>query len=509
LFAFQYGHFNNSLPLLVESIILILVLLLNCGISYWNSRSRHLELYNKARKLTEKIRNCYNNEELMHYWASGNFYPHLNTPTSPCISLQWTYRDGNLVNLSSALLVAGDVILGNPGRQVPAKCQRIDKVISRPKKLSDFNLDGMQDWQSENSNTYTYVFDDSLKDSSFSRGEIFTCKVENAPESFTQPRLRRVMKPSKYLILETPYISDLKATLSSHSHQRAATAFEKELRLIFVRYLEYLLVPSICVLVLIFSVIHYCYVEFTAPHIDTGPATIVLIFLRPVMAIIPLLPLALPILWLVLNVYGLIKLDSIYENFNRNEDKLKTDSNHQSWHKSSHSSDEDMMDSYYLNQHGGSNNCNYNRSSSKCDREYFLEEVDPDTLNRSIPENTLHCKRILQELFSFLYNDNGNLWRTANLLHVFGSITALCCCDKKGILSFPNPTADKVFFLTAPNQGQTTKDALEQNDEQTEFDHEAQVEQKPIEDKRNCKYFLLLSGYFPTNQLCYFSHLFQ
>ncbi|PNF21037.1 hypothetical protein B7P43_G08399 [Cryptotermes secundus] len=37
--------------------------------------------------------------------------------------------------------------------------------------------------------------------------------------------------------------------------------------------------------------------------------------------------------------------------------------------------------------------------------------------------------------------------RSANLLHVLGSVTALCCVDKKGILSWPNPTAEKIFFL--------------------------------------------------------------
>lgn len=39
------------------------------------------------------------------------------------------------------------------------------------------------------------------------------------------------------------------------------------------------------------------------------------------------------------------------------------------------------------------------------------------------------------------------LGRSANLVQVLGSITALCCVDKKGILSWPNPTAEKVFFL--------------------------------------------------------------
>lgn len=39
-------------------------------------------------------------------------YPNLYTPYSPCITLQWTYRDGKLVNLPWSLLVKDDIILG-------------------------------------------------------------------------------------------------------------------------------------------------------------------------------------------------------------------------------------------------------------------------------------------------------------------------------------------------------------------------------------------------------------
>lgn len=476
---------------MVESIILILVLFLNCALIYWNSRSRHLELFNKAKKLCEKLKSCYSNEELILHWASGNFYPHLNTPTSPCISLQWTFRDGKLVNLPTALLVTGDVIFLNPGRAVPAKCRRIDTVVKRPKKLSDYTLNDFSTEEEQNELTYTYMFDDTLKDyCSFLRGETFAPKVDNAPGSFTLPRLRKAVKPCKFLVLETPFISDLKATLSSHSMRIKPTAFEKELRLIFVRYISYILVPCICIPVLLCSVIHYCYVEFTGNNLDTGAATIVLIFLRPVMAVIPLLPLALPVLWLVLNVYGMVKLDSIYENFCQNEGQLRSglESNHNYLRKSSQSSKE-FTNTDYLRQPNENG-----LSSHKWNKDYFLEEIDPDNLNCSIPREKLEFKRILKELFAFLYNDNGNLWRTANLLHVFGSITALCCVDKKGILSWPNPTADKIFFLTAQNQGQN-KDSFEQNEEHNDVAHETTsnaTESRLTEaDKRDCRFIQL------------------
>lgn len=34
---------------------------------------------------------------------------------------------------------------------------------------------------------------------------------------------------------------------------------------------------------------------------------------------------------------------------------------------------------------------------------------------------------------------------------------ALCCVDKKGILSWPNPTAEKVFFLRDPSSTPSNK----------------------------------------------------
>lgn len=54
-------------------------------------------------------------------WKAEN-YPHLCSPLSPCITLQWTYRDGHLVNLPWALLVAGDIIVIKPSQQSPGFC---------------------------------------------------------------------------------------------------------------------------------------------------------------------------------------------------------------------------------------------------------------------------------------------------------------------------------------------------------------------------------------------------
>ncbi|XP_027197500.2 transmembrane protein 94-like protein l(2)k05819 isoform X3 [Dermatophagoides pteronyssinus] len=443
LIAFEFGHFTSSIPLAIENVILVLVLILNIGIIYWSSKSRHTELYDKAVRLAEKIRDCANNEQLMNQWATHIFYANLATPASPCISIQRTYRDDKLVNLPVSLLVKGDVIYLEPGHKAPANCRRIDKVIKRGKKLNDYHFyDGGNDQfpHATLDHAYTYVFlDDEIgKDAILHRDEIFAPKVDNEPETFTVPRFRKSLKPSKFLLIETPYVTDLKTALSLQSqHGRKPTAFEKEFRLIFVRYLEHILVPIIFIIVLGFSIVHYCYVEFTGSHFDTTAATIALILLRPVMTILPLLPLALPSLWLILNVYGLIRLEIIYKYFHMNEDKLL---------KSGKSSDSFRDYDLNTNIHLTENPLYQNNSAIR--REHLLEEIDPDQI-RMIPTENLMLQKILKKIFFFFSNENGNLWRTANLLHVLGSITALCCVDKKGILSWPNPIADKVFFLSS------------------------------------------------------------
>lgn len=453
VFSIIYGHFNSVVPLNIESLILVLVLVVNTSLAYWNSRSRYLEIFHKARELTVQLANNAADESLLRRWATGLVYPQLNTPTSPCISLQWTYRDGRLVNLPSSLLVTGDVILLAPGRPAPANCRRIERVLPKKRTLSDLGaeIDKELDEQLHNilrdNFEYNYVFygQDSSKNCSLQKGDVFMAGSEEAttspekstPATFTIPRLRRTAKPSKFLIIETPYIKELKLALTNHALHRTPTAFQKELRLIFVRYLEHILVPFICLLVLVFSIVHYCYVEFTRSSSDTTAAALALIFLRPVMAILPLLPLALPTLWLVLNSYGLIKLYVIYESFCRNEKNLKVDS-----------------DNYRLvwnnnNIGAGKSNGSFNEYSENCEllqssttanqqtqnkvtNNFYLDEIDPDTLTASMPKGGINLVTIVRELFRFAFDQSRALWRTANLLHVLGSITALCCVDRHG-----------------------------------------------------------------------------
>lgn len=57
-------------------------------------------------------------------WSTQDYLP-LHSPHSSSVSLQWTYRDGDLVNLPQVLLVESDVIVVRPGRPAPGRACKI------------------------------------------------------------------------------------------------------------------------------------------------------------------------------------------------------------------------------------------------------------------------------------------------------------------------------------------------------------------------------------------------
>lgn len=75
----------------------------------------------------------------------------------------------------------------------------------------------------------------------------------------------------------------------------------------------------------------------------------------------------------------------------------------------------------------------------------FQEDLDTPTFDWE--KTRLSTMHVLANWFSLWQGNSNLLGRSANVVQVLGSITALCCVDKKGILSWPNPTAEKVFFL--------------------------------------------------------------
>lgn len=121
----------------------------------------------------------------------------------------------------------------------------------------------------------------------------------------------------------------------------------------------------------------------------------------PLCSILPVIPMMFPVMWIIINLWGVARLQT------------------------------------YIEQPETIARPEQQRS--------FQEDLDTPTVECE------NVKLLFKEVFCNwvrLWNgDSILLPRTANVVQVLGSVTALCCVDKKGILSWPNPTAEKVFFL--------------------------------------------------------------
>ncbi|CAH2037908.1 unnamed protein product, partial [Iphiclides podalirius] len=305
-----------------------------------------------------------------------NHYPHLCAPFSPCVILQWTYRDATIVNLPWALLVEGDVIVLRPGQEVPGHCK------------------GLQP-----------------EDPELFFGQIFQPGVQNK-ENFTTPRVRTPHQNKAYKMLETPYLKNLKLALEQATN-RPVTVFEKQRYLCTVKIMEGIVLPLVIAIVVIASFFRHMY------HLPGITHWTEIYFLQTIAASLPLLQIIFPIAWVTLNCYGLARF------------KLLSETRQKYIRPKSCSISEDASDPLI--------------------QALSESNLKPDSL-RSLGRTFINILLGREDMVS----------RTANIVHVLGSLSALCCIDKKGILSWPNPTAEKVFFLrnSSPLSQNSSKTSL-------------------------------------------------
>lgn len=118
-------------------------------------------------------------------------------------------------------------------------------------------------------------------------------------------------------------------------------------------------------------------------------------------AVLPILPLVFPVLWNSVNLWGVARLETLLT---------------------------------------------MPKPTKKSDQEKLFQ-VDLDTPTFEWETAILPSRDVFTNWIGLWQGNSYLLGRSANVVQVLGSITALCCVDKKGILSWPNPTAEKVFFL--------------------------------------------------------------
>nr|CAD7393702.1 unnamed protein product [Timema cristinae] len=296
-------------------------------------------------------------------WSAEN-YPHLFSPHAPCITLQWTYRDGKIINLPWALLVTGDVIVIRPGQTVPGNCVPLEEKDGPPLRSQE-----------------TYI-----------------PPAQMAHELFSAPTARVPYPNKKYVLQETPYLVNLRLALEQFL-DRPVTYYNRLRHLLIITCIEQLALPVTVVSVLFVNLLKFIYLRQWLGHWTE------VFLLQPVSVSLPLLPITFPAAWLVLDSLGMARLQALI---------------HVPMHV------QNVVDPF--------------------------EETDLAESKISVPE--IKFRDVWNNFVELLQGRGEIPSRSVNLLHVLGSVTALSCADKKGILSWPNPTAEKVFFLR--NSGNTT-----------------------------------------------------
>jgi len=387
-----------------QSVLVVAVLIINVTVIGWDTNKYHQELHDKARYLASRISDLLNVSSDMEAWTSGKFFPQLYLPHSPCITLQWTFRDGKTVNLPTPLLVKGDVIKLCPGTPAPGLCQNLEPVGPPDHAKSPSSL--------------------ILK-----TGELFVPMVDVVPPDFTGARFRQMVSPVKFVMMETPFLNGLKLSLEG-SWTRPRSLYDKERHGIIREYIEQIIIPLAAFLLMIVCFTRYSHFRDKDSKVTWTELNRTLH--RMSLVIFPLVPFALPISWIVLNAMGVSHI--LYLCPSRDDPKSSagtcSSSDGPTGRLSKLISGKDGVDPF-----------------DDIDTEVGSDVNDNLLVTGS---DTMTWKETFQSVIGLLKNKEGTLWRSANVVQALGSMTALCCVDKKGILSWPNPTADKVFFLTSP-----------------------------------------------------------
>lgn len=84
----------------LTAVLVLLILIFNASFVFREEKLKSTELGRKTKLILEDLKLSVT---LSKDWKGIN-YPHLCSPLSPCISLVWTYRDNELVNLPTALV---------------------------------------------------------------------------------------------------------------------------------------------------------------------------------------------------------------------------------------------------------------------------------------------------------------------------------------------------------------------------------------------------------------------
>ncbi|XP_065226328.1 transmembrane protein 94 isoform X2 [Planococcus citri] len=367
-------------------LLLFFLLVVNFGVVFWDHYLRMNEFNTRIVYILKLLKKT----ERKNDWHA-DLLPNLYTPHSPSVSLQWTIRDGHLVNLPAVLLAKDDIIVMRPGQQSPAQAEALEP--------------------SENGSYETLQPD-----------QLFACGAggsENvdANDSY-QSIIREPFQDRVFKVKQAPYISQLNSIKDKYL-KRPTSLYNKARYLLFGKCIHHVSLPLFCILGVALAIIRGCMTPvLQCPFENCSKFQYIMCsFVSEIgTTVISLVSLIFPVYWFIANNVGnaaVLSCQSLLEN---EENRIKVQ------------------------------NKLFENLKESTENPYF---IDVEASPRKSPKErrTERWCSFRKHFIDMIANKGVVVAHSTNFLHTMASVSVLCCVDKKGILSWPNPTAEKVFFL--------------------------------------------------------------
>uniref|UniRef100_A0A8C7QMH0 Transmembrane protein 94 n=1 Tax=Oncorhynchus mykiss TaxID=8022 RepID=A0A8C7QMH0_ONCMY len=193
-----------------------------------------------------------------------------------------------------------------------------------------------------------------------------------------------------FRVVRTPILDSVRLVILDLALSRPITALDNE-RFTVQSIMAKFACPIVAFLV-VNTVRYFC----GAPGLTPGRFNFIQLQL---MGVLPILPLLFPVMWVLVNAYGEASVLA---------------------------------------------------ESSRASPTGLLAKFSEDTLSSYTEvvssQEMLRC--VWRHLVGVLRGESQTLCYTSSLLHTLGSVTVLCCVDKQGVLSWPNPSPETVLFFS-------------------------------------------------------------
>ncbi|KAI8393406.1 uncharacterized protein BYT42DRAFT_5272 [Radiomyces spectabilis] len=384
---------------LVESLLILAMVA-------WNGYLLHREKTLAYREVTDRAATIISALE-----RSGmNMVQDTKIPFIPSMSVAKVVRDGVVRIFPVNLLVEGDVVEMLYGDVAPGRM----KYIHKPPPSTDptYSCNPPEESKSSTKIDTTSVASSKHSDTAnptvpvpLQMREYYLAQDQAFKPSFfgipppagLVDEYLRARGRHQFILLETPLEKNMRTALTQ---QRPATVLANETR-VLVRVFYRWIIWIVLAIALVVNLLRFGLRDIAVDHFPADQL-VEQVFALSAYAILPLLPLCLPTLWLVARSFGNAQLLILFEALQISKTEYE---------------DDDEVDE-------------------------FDAEAPPPTKDVELSPNAV-WDRFCALLTKW---DRLSLTRSTNLLESLGSTTVICCLDREGTISNPFPTVEQLMF---------------------------------------------------------------